>query len=550
MFFFFFSLSGIPLANIDLIEQDISSENFQLIERQINQSPISANDDGTRISTVINEKYIQMPENVLQMDDQNQLTTKDTDRILVLEKPYHDELLEAISTPITITKTSEEATLNQQKDSIESQSKENEFFHATTTTDFEATKTEEDENVELSSDSLVDIFRQIRTLATTTHLPTVDQTEQLVDKSIRDTQQSNDSNQLEQHLLSNTPHILIVEQRQYPISSSVNNHFPVPWKTTFEESIDTVQIPSTTLANSGTEFSHFIEDRYFPSTIDEPTLLNNDESTAPDFTQLYYRLHEQRHLQPVVLDQTLSESKEETSTNPQGHFDIDLFSMITNLPSKEYRQVFGVSDDVIDTMDDLTSSVEQTVSVSHANDHITIRQSSHDDSTKKEIVNNEETTTEAELDLRYSVLLDRMNTLLRPLMDLSSTSRVSETRPITSVVEIERALPTSSEDYAKKESIDQSELSTSTKLEGHTVNDEEQHQEITNANNVTDHIKSLVTTVVSTFTNALSKPESTEEVNPTIESIQVEPELQVPLTTNQETKTSDGESSKFVPVSV
>ncbi|CAF5088841.1 unnamed protein product, partial [Rotaria magnacalcarata] len=43
-------------------------------------------------------------------------------------------------------------------------------------------------------------------------------------------------------------------------------------------------------------------------------------------------------------------------------FDLESPSVVSHLPSREYRQVFGVSDDIIKTVDDMTDHVHETLS--------------------------------------------------------------------------------------------------------------------------------------------------------------------------------------------
>ena len=511
-----------------MIEQDISSENFQSIEQQINQSHISANDVSTRISPISNDKYIQIPEkDVASKSIDSQISAQ---RINPLERRQIDERMvrndkpfATISTPVEITKTFEEAlkqTTDSNENRIPNDTTEEICFDQSAI--LSPRQMEEDEYVELSSDSSVDISRQIQNTATIAHLPSIDQTEQFINKSIEDTHPSesinNTQSTIAEHAVSKT--LEISNQTPLPVEQKPLLY---PWKT----SIETTQIPTENATDPETDFNRFLEDRYFPSMTDEETLSSsissdNEKNTTTDLMKMYYELREQRHSQPIP-DRTQIESKQEISTDHEEYMQNQLFPTITNLPSREYRQVFGVSDEVINTINELTSSAEQTVQVRNFDDNTPATSIV---SSEKEDVNDEQTTTNAELDLRYSVLLDRMSALLRPLIDSSSTSVITEAKLV----------PSSSDDNGReRESVEQIKLSASTSCEQQTMSDDEKHQQIIDTSNVTNPI----TTIVSKLTSGSVETELTEQANTSVES-----EIQTSVVTSEEMTTKENENEQ------
>lgn len=455
-----------------MIEQDISSENFQSIEQQINQSHISANDVSTRISPISNDKHIQIPE--------KDVACQSIDSQISAQRIRLENPLATSSTQEKITEA-----VNQVMDSIE--------------IPFRNDIMEEDEHVELSSDSPVDRFRQIQNTATTVHLPAIEQTEQL--KTIENSEH-------EQSNILEIANETVVPTEQKPL--------PYPWKT----SIETTQISPENVTHSESEFNRFLQDRYFPQIVDEEPLSNHEKDTEADLLKMYYELREQRHHQ-LVPDRLEIEPEQEISTDHEEH---QLFPTNTNLPFTEYRQVFGISDEFMNN--DLTSSAQQIIEVTNLDDNTSSIVSS-----EKENINDEQTTSDAELDFRYSVLLDRMSALLRPLIDLSSTSVITEANLAPSNVATEENLSTSLNDNVEGgESVDQMKLSASTSCE---------HQQIIDPSNVTNHMKSFVNTVVSSLTGASMKTESTEHANIIIES-----EIQTPAVTNEQMTMKENQSQQ------
>jgi len=390
------------------------------------------------------------------------------------------------------------------------------------------------------------------------------------------------------------------------------------------------------------------QDRYFPFTTIEQTLSNftpldneqlGEKQITPDLTKIYYELQEQRHIQPV-----LDEKQEISNVNLNNHiehFDIKSFSSMSNLPSKEYRQVFGVPDEIVNTVNDLTYYVDQKLQSIVSNEKPQIIEVSEDNqpiiSTDQEELINEITpsiTSNAELDLRYTSLLDRINTLIKPLVDLSSSSFITENKSILSNIKEDKnssnvidyttsvvtnvisnitpnlllkntneettissdtdasdrkdvqsqvsmtstaestklndeiLTPTvtdgeiiaskSSEEISTKVKDDEQEQSSSTDLteimkhllSSPSTSSEEQtptidkHQETVDSSNIADYAAAIVTTVISSFTNAIPTSESTKEATCSVNTDSlVEEQIPFQVTKSIEEATSTTEST-------
>jgi len=242
------------------------------------------------------------------------------------------------------------------------------------------------------------------------------------------------------------------------LTNIMNSILNVPMKTLSEELINISQqsettepisspnffIPKTSTP-SETEFKDLYQNRYFPFTTIEQTLSNftlsnneqlDEEKIAPDLTKMYYELQEQRHIQPVFNE---IQTSDVNVNNHIEHFDIKSFSSISNLPSKEYRQVFGISDEIVNTVDDLKCNVDQTLQpivsnekspiIETSDDHQSIASTDQEELVNKAIPN---ITSNVELNFRYTSLLDRINTLIKPLLDLSSSSFTTKNESISS----------------------------------------------------------------------------------------------------------------------
>jgi hypothetical protein len=422
-------------------------------------------------------------------------------------------------------------------------------------------KTEEDENVELLSDFLADIIRQIITTTSNTHLPSVNHTKQVIEystkdpsteiteptsikstpttniqdnellkssgiisttKSVQETESIPSSKQsityinesmspvtdlnaqintkssvqnsellhlAEQNSISDTydnfqqtieinPINQTTTESSYSTSeltNIMNSILNLPMKPLSEEFKNIPQQSKTTepisssnffipeiSTSSETDFKDLYQHRYFPFTTIEQTLSNftladneqlDEKKITSDLTKIYYELQEQRHIQPV-FDEIKTKEKQDTSdvnvNNHIEHFDIKSFSCISNMPSKEYRQVFGVSDDIVNTLQSIISN-EKSQIIETSEDHQTIVSTD-----QEELVNNaiSNVTSNVELDFRYTSLFDRINTLIKPLLDLPSSSFINENELISSNIKEDK-------DASNRKDV-QSQVSTTT----------------------------------------------------------------------------------------
>ncbi|CAF4719726.1 unnamed protein product, partial [Rotaria sp. Silwood1] len=206
------------------------------------------------------------------------------------------------------------------------------------------------------------------------------------------------------------------------------------------------QITSTKSSIPETDFN---QQKYFsiPNieqiSLDLTSSINNEQldktKTTSDLTKIYYELKEQRHIQPVHIYEQKQEILNDNLNNHIQHIDLTSFSQISNLPSREYHQVFGTSDEIVDTINDLTKSIDQTFqsNISDEVKPITFDSDSKSQiseifednqsivSTNQEQIINENIPniiSNVEFDFRYSSLLNQLDTLMKPLHNLSSSS--------------------------------------------------------------------------------------------------------------------------------
>ncbi|CAF3933118.1 unnamed protein product, partial [Rotaria sordida] len=400
----------------------------------------------------------------------------------------------------------------------------------------------EDENVELPSDFLADIVRQIRATVSTIHFPLIDHTQQIVENLPNDfikettaqtcitsipathiednkqfestknfpttenVHQTNFDDKLELSTTSIIPELpnttcqdeslhdidtydnlqqsidinsinQITIEPSYSISELTNimNNILNFQMTTSKENFTNIpqqskiieQRTSTKTFSPETDFQDFYQKQYssFPNvehiSLDFIPIDNKQlemKETTPDLTKTYYELKEQRYSQPLhVYEQT--EQKQKTSNNNLNNhveqIDLTSFSQISNLPSREYRQVFGVSHEVVNTINDLTDSIDQIIH-SNVSDEVT---PIIDDSNEKSqlietfedhpsiaVTNQEELINEPaqsiisniELDFRYCSLLNQLDTLIKPILNLPSTSFINENESILSKIDEEK----------------------------------------------------------------------------------------------------------------
>ncbi|CAF3698084.1 unnamed protein product [Rotaria sp. Silwood1] len=205
------------------------------------------------------------------------------------------------------------------------------------------------------------------------------------------------------------------------------------------------QITSTKSSIPETDFN---QQKYFsiPNSeqisLDLTSSINNEQldktKTTSDLTKIYYELKEQRHIQPVHIYEQKQEILNDNLNNHIQHIDLTSFSQISNLPSREYHQVFGTSDEIVDTINDLTKSIDQTFqsNISDEVKPITFDSDSKSQiseifednqsivSTNQEQIINENIPniiSNVEFDFRYSSLLNQLDTLMKPLHNLSSS---------------------------------------------------------------------------------------------------------------------------------
>ncbi|CAF4415655.1 unnamed protein product, partial [Rotaria sp. Silwood2] len=178
------------------------------------------------------------------------------------------------------------------------------------------------------------------------------------------------------------------------------------------------------------------------TSIDDEQL--DQKKSTPDLTKIYYELQEQRHIQPLHIYEQI-EQKQETSddnlNNPVQQIDLTSFSQISNLSSREYHQVFGVSNEIVNTVNDSTNYIDQIIPSNVSDEVKSITFDSNEKSQITEIfednrsivsenqeqLNNESMPniiSNAEFDFRYSSLLNRLDTLAKPLLNLPLSSSI------------------------------------------------------------------------------------------------------------------------------
>ena len=109
---------------------------------------------------------------------------------------------------------------------------------------------------------------------------------------------------------------------------------------------------------------------YFELQEQRHTLMSPQQSTADEKTETKDSpLTTWTTTQPLFDYENIEEKKEVSDVNLDDNayenarrFDLESPSIISNLPTTEYHQVFGLSDDVINTMDDITQKVAETLS--------------------------------------------------------------------------------------------------------------------------------------------------------------------------------------------
>ncbi|CAF3871851.1 unnamed protein product, partial [Rotaria magnacalcarata] len=164
-----------------------------------------------------------------------------------------------------------------------------------------------------------------------------------------------------------------------------------------------------------TDFQDLNQSEYFITRNIEPIssefpsidIEESDKKTeASDLTKIYFELQERRNNAPLHVYQ------EKSNDN---HIGLKSFPQVTNLLSTEYYRVFGVSNDIINPVSDITKSGDLAFQSKDSNENKSI---CIDDN--QSIIPS--VTSNLELDFRYSSLLNRVDTLIQPLLNSPSTT--------------------------------------------------------------------------------------------------------------------------------
>ena len=172
---------------------------------------------------------------------------------------------------------------------------------------------------------------------------------------------------------------------------------------------------------SENDFRDIYERRYFVSSSDDDNderlsssfvlsksddaVLREEGDLVPDSPMAYYELQEERHTL-MSPQQSVGEENQQNSTSPSlttwttiqplndfeqseekqpsidlnlddqayeyaRQIDLESSAVISNLPTREYRQVFGVSDEIVHAVDDMTYEVDRTLSAEQKSDEET-----------------------------------------------------------------------------------------------------------------------------------------------------------------------------------
>jgi hypothetical protein len=341
----------------------------------------------------------------------------------------------------------------------------------------------QDENVALSSDSLADIIRQILSTTLPIHHPSVDhtsiineQTDTIIPSSeptahIEDNELPDSNKTLSitetnpiTEIISKIPTTLTEVQttltsenikdeslhnaNQESNSSLVINHIDteaipdvddILRQSTCNQSFPLDTVESEKIRSELPDQDYFKFEQTWPDFT-----LTDEKNLIPDVSKNYYELQDQRRVQSVLNYEQIEKKQKPSNINlhnqPQ-HLGLESFSLISNLPSREYRQVFGASDEVVTKVEELTNQVaSNTDQQSNISDDVTpiifgsnekpeMIETLEDYSSivsPNQVFTNEEKTSEDrsisynELDSRYSTLIDRINSLIQPLLTDSS----------------------------------------------------------------------------------------------------------------------------------
>ncbi|CAF1215180.1 unnamed protein product, partial [Adineta ricciae] len=184
---------------------------------------------------------------------------------------------------------------------------------------------------------------------------------------------------------------------------------------TDSEKLSTFFVPQESTI-SEKDFRELYEQRHFITTVDEDlsaqftsidqpepaqvAIFTDEKKPIPTSTLAYYEIQEQRHTLMSPQNSVVNETNEttapmlttwttvqprieyeETKTNDKKpninlddqayelarRFDLESPAIISHLPIREYRQVFGIPDDIVNTIDDMTHHVDQVLSMESKN---------------------------------------------------------------------------------------------------------------------------------------------------------------------------------------
>ncbi|CAF3882125.1 unnamed protein product, partial [Rotaria sp. Silwood2] len=137
-----------------------------------------------------------------------------------------------------------------------------------------------------------------------------------------------------------------------------------------QESVQSVTIPEDkkVISDSPLAYYELQEKRH--------TLMSPQESTQSEKPeQISSSLTTWTTMQPLIDYEEKEKKQDMTDINLDDHayecarrFDLESPSIISNLPTKEYRQVFGVPDEIVTTVDDMTHHIDQTLSMESKHD--------------------------------------------------------------------------------------------------------------------------------------------------------------------------------------
>jgi hypothetical protein len=223
-----------------------------------------------------------------------------------------------------------------------------------------------------------------------------------------------------------------------------NTNILQEFETREQTSSSNLSIAQTSTA-SDTDFGNFYQHHNLPTTIIEQTLSNfNSIDTEQSIEKKDIpELDEQRHIQSSFDDQQLEQKQITTDVHDHVEYlNLKSFPLISNLPSRKYRPVFGMPDELDNTFDDSIYYIDQTFP-SKISDEVKLNisdsfeESQLIDTVKndlrirpldeKEILHEPTRNIISNLHSAFpsSLRHDRTDTLIEPLLDLPSPSLIA-----------------------------------------------------------------------------------------------------------------------------